>query len=55
MKKLYIYLKRDGIVHTFIWFTIVVTFALIFSSCASTHCNAYGDSNTTSFESTEKA
>ena len=55
MKKIYIYLQRDGIIHTLAWFAIVATFALIVSSCASTHCNAYGDSNTTSFESKEKA
>ena len=50
MKSIFINLNRHGAIHVIAWFTLVVGFALFFSSCASVHCDAYGDSNTTSCE-----
>ena len=50
MKSIFINLNKHGAIHVIAWFTLVVGFALLFSSCASVHCDAYGDSNTSSCE-----
>jgi hypothetical protein len=50
MKKIYTYFKEAGILHAIAWFMIVLSIALTFTSCASVHCDAYGDTNTISYE-----
>lgn len=50
MKSIFINLNRNGVIHILAWFALVVSFALIITSCASVHCDAYGDSNAPSCE-----
>jgi hypothetical protein len=50
MKKIYINFKKAGILHAIAWFMIVLSIALTFASCASVHCDAYGDNNTIEYE-----